>query len=148
VSNCWSEIFLQEPELDYGQLLEHWSPLVSGKIQPIGLSAFGDIYFLRPNGSVHVLDVLEGAVIEVAESQQAFSECMNSKEWQDSNLMPEVVWQLQNRGLVRKPGQVYGFAPHPSLAGKIALETAMAMDAVVWHSICAQLLGPAARKHA
>lgn len=91
---------------------------------------------------------MEGAVHEVAESQQAFAECMNSKEWQDSNLMPEVVWQLQNRGLVRSTGQVYGFAPHPSLAGKIAPDTDMTMDAVVWHSICAQLLEPSANKHA
>jgi hypothetical protein len=148
VSINWNEIFLQDPEIHYSQLLEQWSPLVSGKIQPIGLSAFGDIYFFRSDGSVQVLDVLEGAVRSVAESQQAFGECMNSKEWQDSNLMPEVVWQLQNRGLIRNPGQVFGFAPHPSLAGKIAPETAMVMDAVVWHSICSQLLRPSANKHA
>ncbi|MBL1271175.1 MAG: hypothetical protein COB25_001875 [Oceanospirillales bacterium] len=148
MSISWSEIFLQGAEIDFGQLLEQWSPLVSGKIQPIGLSAFGDIYFLQPDGSVKVLDVLEGAVHEVAESQRAFGECMNSKEWQDSNLMPEVVWQLQNRGLVRKPGEVYGFAPHPSLAGKVSPETAMVMDAFVWHSICAQLLGPSANRQA
>ncbi|MDF1761826.1 MAG: hypothetical protein P1U57_00315 [Oleibacter sp.] len=60
VSISWSEIFLQEPEIDYGQLLEQWASLVSGKIQPIGLSAFGGIYFLQPDGFVKVLDVLEG----------------------------------------------------------------------------------------
>ncbi|MDF1761827.1 MAG: hypothetical protein P1U57_00320 [Oleibacter sp.] len=73
---------------------------------------------------------------------------MNSKKWQESNLMPEVVWELQNRGLVREPGQVYGFAPHPSLTDKISPEAALVMDAVVWHSICAQLLGPSAKKKA
>ena len=144
MSLSWSDIFLQGPEIDFGRLLEQWSSLVSGRLQPIGLSAFGDIYFLRPNDTVQVLDVLEGSVHQVAESQKAFSECMNSKDWQDANLMPEVVWQIQQRGVLRGPGQVFGFAPHPSLAGKIAPETAMAMDAAVWHSICAQLLGSSA----
>lgn len=58
----WSDIFLQEPEFDFRGILEQWSPLVEGQLQPLGLSAFGDFYFLRPDGAVHVLDVIEGAV--------------------------------------------------------------------------------------
>ena len=143
MSISWEEIFLQGPEIDFCQLLEQWSGLVSGELQPIGLSAFGDLYFRRPEGAVQVLDVLEGVVREVADTEAAFGSCMNSKEWLDANLMPEVVWQVKERGLVRSPGQVFGFAPHPALVGKIAPETAMVFDAVVWHSICAQVVGPA-----
>jgi hypothetical protein len=145
VSLSWEEIFLQGPEIDFRNIVAQWAPLISGSLQPIGLSAFGDFYFLRPDDTVHVLDVLDGVVRQVAESYADFGECMNSKEWQDANLMPEVVWQLQERGVSRGPGQVFGFAPHPALVGKIAPETAMALDAVVWHSICAQLLGPEAK---
>ncbi|OZB46426.1 MAG: hypothetical protein B7X60_08755 [Polynucleobacter sp. 39-45-136] len=139
---------MQEPELDFQHVLEQWSPLISGPVKPIGMSAFGDIYFLRPDGTVHVLDVLEGAVRHVAESETAFGAYMNSQEWLDANLMPEVVWQLHRRGLVRSPGQVFGFAPHPAFVGKIAPETAMVLDAVVWHSICSQLVGPNANSQA
>ena len=148
MSLSWSDIFLQGQEFDFQRLLAEWSPLVGGRLQPIGMSAFGDLYFLRPDGAVHVLDVLEGAVRLVAESQTAFGACMNSKEWQDANLMPEVVWQLQQRGLVRGHGQVFGFAPHPAFAGKIAPETALALDAIVWHSICSQSVGPRATPQA
>ncbi|WP_284620787.1 hypothetical protein [Aquabacterium humicola] len=138
----WDDIFLQDQSTDFGRLLEQWQPpLVVGPIQPIGMSAFGDIYFLRQDGSVHVVDVFEGAVRQIAQSQEEFSVLMNSAEWRDANLMPEVIVQLQRRGLVRGPGQVFGFAPHPALAGKIRPEGALVLDAVVWHSICSQLLG-------
>jgi hypothetical protein len=148
VSINWSDIFLQDPEFDFQRIVAQWSPLVGGALQPIGLSAFGDFYFLRPDGTVHVLDVLEGAVRKVADSQAAFGACMNSQEWQEANLMPEVVWQLHRRGLVRGNGQLFGFAPHPAFVGKIAPETAMALDAVVWHGICNQSVGPNAKREA
>jgi len=139
----WNDIFLQDPSIDFGQLLAQWQPpIVVGTIRPFGLSAFGDLYFLSRNGSVHVLDVFEGAVREVAESEQDFAACMNSQDWRDSNLMPEVIMQLQRRGLVRGPGQVFGFAPHPALSGRLNPEGALVLDAVVWHSICSQLLNP------
>lgn len=142
----WSDIFLQEPEFDFRRILEQWSPLVEGQLQPLGLSAFGDFYFLRPDGAVHVLDVIEGAVRLVAVSKDVFGSCMNSREWQDANLMPEVVLQLYRCGLVRGPGQLFGFAPHPAFAGKIVPETAMVLDAVVWHGICSQAVGPNAKR--
>ena len=148
MSLSWSDIFLDGPEFDFQHVLAQWSPLVEGQLQPIGMSAFGDLYFLRPDGTVHVLDVLEGAVRQVAESQAEFGTSMNSREWQDANLMPDVVWQLQQRGLIRGNGQVFGFAPHPAFVGKIAPETAMALEAVVWHSICSQSVGPNANRKA
>ena len=144
MSISWGDIFLDINEFDVQRVLEQWSPLVSGPLQPMGMSAFGDVYFLRPNGTVHVLDVLEGQVRQVANTQDEFAACMNAKEWQEANLLPGVVWQLHSRGLKRAPGQVFGFAPHPALAGKIDPELAMPLDAVAWHSICTQTVGPQA----
>ena len=145
MSISWEDIFLDINEFDVRRVLEQWAPLVSGPLQPIGMSAFGDVYFIRPDETVHVLDVLEGQLKQVAPNQAEFAACMNSKEWQEGNLLPGVVWQLHNRGIKRAPGQVFGFVPHPAFAGKIDPERAMPLDAVVWHSICSQSVGPQAK---
>jgi hypothetical protein len=135
----WDDLFLQDPQLDFARIFECW-PQVSGKTLPIGLSAFGDAFFARPNGSVWVLDTFTGEVREVAASQAEFGDHMNSQAWQEQNLRSELVFELQERGMERGPQQVFAPVPHPAHAGAVRLERAQIMDAVVWHSISSQAL--------
>ena len=139
----WPEIFTDASELDFGGLLAYWPNTVSGRIGPIGASAFGDLYFQRPNGNVERLDVLEGGTHFVAASHEEFAALMNSQEWQESILLTEGIALLLERGLVRGPGQFFAFAPHPSFVGNIDWSRAIALDSAVWHSICAQALAHA-----
>ena len=136
----WSDIFIDASALDFAQLLAYWPYTVSGRLQPIGASAFGDLYFQRPNGNVERLDVLEGGTHFIAASREDFHALMNSQEWQESNLLTEGVALLLERGLARGSGQFFGFAPHPSLVGKLDWSRVMPLDSMVWHSICAQAL--------
>jgi hypothetical protein len=139
----WPDIFIDASALNFPELLAQWPRTISGRLQPIGASAFGDLYFHRPNGNVERLDVLEGGIHFVASSQSEFAALMNSQEWQQSNLLTEGVALLFERGLARGPGQFFAFAPHPSFTGKIDWSRVVPLDAVVWHSICAQTLEPA-----
>lgn len=136
----WADIFIHAAEFDFQPLLGQWPQTISGRLQPIGASAFGDLFFLRPNGNVERLDVLEGGVHPVASSADEFKSLMNSAAWQEQNLLTQGVALLLEKGLVRGPGQFWGFAPHPSTIGKIDWGRVMALDALVWHSICAQWL--------
>ncbi|WP_350015925.1 hypothetical protein ABNK63_13565 [Rhodanobacter sp. IGA1.0] len=140
----WPDIFTSAQELNFAELLSYWPRTVSGRLQPIGASAFGELYFQRPSGGVERLDVLEGGVHAVAASQNEFQANMNSSQWQESNLLTEGVALLHERGLKRAPGQFFAFAPHPSFAGKIDWSRVVPLDAKIWHSICAQALEPAA----
>lgn len=140
----WPDIFTSAQELNFPELLAYWPSTVSGRLQPIGASAFGDLYFQRPNGNVERLDVLEGGVHIVATSPGDFQANMNSQQWQESNLLTEGVALLLERGLKRGAGQFFAFAPHPSFAGKIDWSRVMPLDAKIWHSICAQALEPVA----
>lgn len=65
---------------------------------------------------------------------------MNSRDWQEQNLLSQGVALLKERGVARGPGQFYGFAPHPRFTGKVDWSKVMPLDAVVWNSICAQSL--------
>lgn len=138
----WSDIFTDASALPFQRLLEQWPRMVVGRLRPIGASAFGDLFFERPSGEVERLDVLEGGVHPVANSFDDFSSLMNLRDWQESSLLTQGVALLSEREIVRGPGQFYGFAPHPSFTGKIDWARVMPLDAVVWHSLCAQALGP------
>ena len=77
----WLDIFTSAQELNFFELLAHWPRTVSGCLQRIGASAFGDLYFQRPNGTVERLDVLKGGVHLAAASFSEFQTHMNSQQW-------------------------------------------------------------------
>ena len=64
----------------------------------------------------------------------------NSPDWREDSLLADVIALLRNRGLVRGPGQFYGFDPHPAAAGKLDWDKVTVMDALEWHARCARLL--------
>lgn len=136
---AWEDLFSQDPKIDFGRIFSCW-PHVPGKVLPIGLSAFGDAFFAKPDDTVWVLDAFSGEVRKVAESQVEFGTHMNSPPWQEQNLRSKLVFELRERGLARGPVQVFAPIPHPAFAGEVRLEKAQVMDAVVWHSISSQAL--------
>ena len=105
------------------------------------MSAFGDAFFEKPDGSVWKIDTFSGKVAQVASSQAEFAECMNSVPWQAEHLRSMLVFELVERGLTREPMQVFAPVPHPAHGGAVRLERAMVLDAPVWHSISSQALG-------
>jgi hypothetical protein len=136
----WSDIFVDASALRGVLLFQQWPNTVRGRVALIGASAFGDLFFSRPGGVVERLDVLEGGFHHVAAAFEDFTRLMNNPEWQESTLLTQGVALLAERGVPRGSQQFYGFAPHPSLAGRIDWARVMPLDAIVWHSICAQIL--------
>jgi hypothetical protein len=136
----WSDIFVDASALRSILLFQQWPNTVQGRVALIGASAFGDVFFSRPEGAVERLDVLEGGVHHVAATFEEFTRLMNNPEWQGSMLLTQGVALLAERGIPRGSQQFYGFAPHPSLVGRIDWARVMPLDAIVWHSICAQIL--------
>ena len=139
-SLAWPDIFVDALSLDAGALMSLWPRNLTGDFSPIGFSAFGDCFVQREWGEVQRLDVLVGGVHSVAGDYEGFLDLMNNADWREDSLLTDVIALLRNRGLVRGPGQFFGFAPHPAIAGKIDWDTVMTMDALEWHSVCAQLL--------
>lgn len=135
----WADLFIEDPSVDFVRIFSCWPQHAFGRVRPIGLSVFGDCYFEREDGTVHVLDPLEGAIRQVAPSVAEFSQLTNAPQWQDQNLMPELVASLMSRGVPRSASQVFGFAPHPAFTGKLRADQAIPLDPVVWHSICSQV---------
>ena len=136
----WRDIFVDGAILEGIPLAQQWPHTLTGRLRLIGASVFGDLFFERPDGSVEKLDVLEGGVRKIASTFQEFGSLMNNPAWQAESLLTEGVALLYERGAHREDAQFFAFAPHPVLAGKILWDRVMPMDAIIWHSICAQLL--------
>lgn len=138
----WNDLFSQDPCIDFGRIFSCW-PAISGKVLPMGLSAFGDAFFAKPDQTVWRLDSFSGEIELVAKSQAEFGNAMNNQSWQEQYLRSELVFALKERGLERNAQQVFAPVPHPVFTGEPRLENAQIMDAVVWHSISSQTVGSA-----
>lgn len=137
----WNELFSETPHIPYDKIFAIWSAAmpIPSQVAPIGMSAFGAIFFLRAEGTVHCLDPLLGSIRQVAFDPSDFKAKMNSETWQVENLLSKLVAQLVLSN-VRKPNEVYGLAPHPKFVGEVSLQKSrvMIMDAYVWHSVSFQ----------
>jgi len=137
----WNELFSETPDIPYDKIFALWSAAIAvpSKMAPIGMSAFGAIFFLREESTVHCLDPLVGSIRQVASDPSDFKAKMNSETWQVENLLSKLVAQLELSN-VRKPNQVYGLAPHPNFVGEVSLQKSrvMVMDAYIWHSVSFQ----------
>ena len=138
----WPELFSEAPPLDYGRIFACWQPRVAirGEIAPLGMSAFGSIFFAQRDRTIHCLDPLQGELRTIAEDYTQFQNQMNSERWQIENLHSNWVAEVVAMDVHRSPVQSYALAPHPNFTGGLSLEKSkvLVLDPVVWHSVAAQ----------
>lgn len=120
--------------------LAEWQWLGLGRIAPIFLSRFGNWFFRRPDGSVHMLEIAEGSVDQMAPDFGEFQAAVNRQDWQEQYLYSALVLRYRRRGIVASGRQVIGFAPHPAFVDSLDKCTPMLFDMIVWQSICGQTL--------
>jgi hypothetical protein len=141
----WDDLLIQNlAEADVRQWLAHWSGWltgeVTGDVQFVAMSKFGDWFLRRRDGSTDELSVIEGTYSAVAETPDEFTRMLSTASWQEDHLRSQQVLALHERGRVPAAGQCYGFAPHPVWTGRIDLDHAMLMPIGAWQSICSQTL--------
>ncbi len=143
----WEDLLIQDlDEQEVDALLSPWSFMLQGQVAPIFLNKFGSWFLRRQNGRVDVLDVLAGAVDEVADSYESFVKCVNTASWQEDFLLSRAVLELHQAGKVPSRRDCYAIAPHPALSGGIGSEPidaarVMVISLGVWQSICRQTFG-------
>jgi hypothetical protein len=137
----WPELFSDRPPINYQAIFGAWSHrlVFDYEIGPIGMSAFGCIFFANRDGTIQCLDPMKGSVRQVAADADDFQTRMNIESWQEENLHSRFVAQVV-MNIPRTPSQAYALAPHPNFTGGISLQKSkvLALDAAVWHSISAQ----------
>jgi hypothetical protein len=133
-------LFVATPsEASVGAALRLWPELGGMQIRPLLVSAFGDIYVETSAGDVWVAQPLELTCEAVTSSVDELQRLFSDARWAQERLLTEVALLAQERGKTRLPAQVFAVAPHPSLGGRIGVESLVAMDLEVWHHICSEI---------
>lgn len=111
------EITVSLEGIDGAALLLTWRWLVPQSLEPILLTAMGDLFLLDPaSGEVHWLDVASGELTVVASSGEELEELMCEEENAQNWFMPEAVTALRKAGSVLEEHEVYSLE-HPAILG-------------------------------
>jgi hypothetical protein len=139
----WQDLFIETIPETSAACLKEWDFLLGGRFAIVGMSRFGDWFLRRSDGSTDELSVIEGTLQRIANTPEEFTYLMNEPQWQEEHLLSWLVLQLYQKEMIPKPDQSYGFAPHPSLLGRLDPTSAMIFSVPVWQTICAQTFSAA-----
>ena len=135
----WNDLLIEPPDLDPDILQHGWAWLVKGELRAIAASKFGDWFLERPDGTVEMLDAVEGSLSQVASSHSEFQQLINTREKQEQWLLSELVFTLHEKKIIPARGECYSFKLPLILGGKAVSDNVEVCDFRVWVSICGQI---------
>ena len=110
-------------------------------------SRFGTLFYARPDGTCHMLDVFFGEVQELAPDIATLSEFLREPSWQETYLLAASVRALHAAGSFARGTECYAIAPHPAVGGpdpwaEPALDPAaiMVLEGARWQEQCVAFL--------
>lgn len=125
--------------LDTDDLLREWRWRVPKDYEAILMTKFGDWFFVDPQQRVHMLDLIEGSLQEVAPSVAAFNELKNSPEKQNEWFLNGLVFRCAEARIQLAPSQCYGWQVHPLLGGKLTIDNIKVYSLRVYQSLMSQI---------
>ncbi len=114
---------------------------------PLFASRFGTLFYARPDGSCHMLDVFFGEVQELAPDAATLALFLREPAWQETYLLAASVRALAAAGTVAHGTECYAIAPHPAVGGpdpwaETVLDPAaiMVLEGARWQEQCVDFL--------
>jgi hypothetical protein len=112
-----TDYLIDQTGIDWAQLLQPLHALLPPQLTVWLVNRYGDVIFVRDDGSVHMLDVGSTEVKRLADSRDHLTSLIdepgNANEW----LMIPLVDKCVAAGLLLKPGQCYSYRQPPLLGG-------------------------------
>ena len=121
------------------EALSLWPCFSGRRIRPLLVTAFGDIYVETQEGEVWAVKPIELQCVRVSKSIKDWEKLFSDTEWAEVNLLTDLALLANERGIKREPHQVFAFAPHPCITGKLEIEHLMPTEINIWHHISLQL---------
>lgn len=122
------------------RILECWTWLLgSTPWRPVVYSMFGDCFVAGPDGRVYFLNLLKGELNEVAGNRADFERLAEEEAAGRKWFMGPLVDQVQQNGIGRSKGQIYGFKKLPLHGGAMTWENVEATNPVVYHNTISQV---------
>ncbi|MEO7795120.1 MAG: hypothetical protein ABIV06_10140 [Thermoanaerobaculia bacterium] len=115
--------------------------------QALFASRFGTLFYSRPDGSCHMLDVFFGEAQELAPDASTLALFLREPSWQETYLLAASVRALHAAGTIARGTECYAIAPHPAVGGpdpwaEPALDPAsiMVIEGALWQALCVDFL--------
>lgn len=140
IRSAFGDLLIAPPERHLTAALGAWRWLNPPNEAPILISAFGDMFFQARNGSVLMLDTLEGMLKPVAGSVAELRDrLLSSNEAQDELLSSVWTQAARRSGLTLGPGECFDWTIAPMLGGAFAVENITVQSFAVAVDIAGQL---------
>lgn len=114
---------------------------------PLFASRFGTLFYARPDGSCHMLDVFFGEVQELAPDAATLALFLREPSWRETYLLAASVRAAAASGTVARGTECYAIAPHPAVGGpdpwaEAELDPAalMVLEGARWQEQCVDFL--------
>jgi hypothetical protein len=134
-----SEVTIQPQAPALEALRNSWRWMIGEAWTPLLFSAIGDVFFEVPAGAIWWLSTAIGSLEQVAESQAAFEELLDTETF-DEWFLPGLVQALRENGKTLKPDQCYTYAILPVFAdGDFSVENMHAISASEHFTISGQV---------
>jgi hypothetical protein len=117
----WDRLLIRTDRPDTAEMLSYWEWLIGRDFHPLVMTKFGDWFLADPQGSVHKLDLLEGACQRIADSVSAFEQLMVQPDKLDSWFLLPWCYALHDAGQVPGEDQCFGFKIPPKLGAPVVL---------------------------
>ena len=126
--------------LDLNNLLREWQWILPETFKPIQLTKFGDWFFTDSAGQVFLLDLVEGNLVQVAESIAEYNTLKDNRDKKSEWFLDGFVFRCDKEALHLRPGECYGWRIHPVIGGKFEFENIQIFSLEVYQSLMGQLL--------
>lgn len=125
--------------VDREQLLSEWRWLMPSSLQPILITALGNVFVHDVStDEIHMLDVGSADLIPVATSTAEFNLSLQKRDFVMQFFDTSLVTELRN-AFTLPAGNLYGFKKLPTLGGEYELSNFEPTDIEIHFSICGQL---------
>lgn len=114
-----SSITIDPSTIDTNLLYRNWGWLLPDGLRVFLLSMFGDWFLVDREGRVLMLDVLEGSLTQIADSEAEFLSALERAQVRDDWLLEGLCLALERDGVSLGPGRIFGYKIHPKLGAPI-----------------------------
>ncbi len=120
-------------------LLTDWRWVVPDTLTPLFLTALGDWIFGAPDGSLWLLEMLEGSLSSIAANAAEYNRLKSSDEWLDETLLAHWFVIALGKGMAPSTDECIGWKVHPILGGPLDETNLQLFTMKVYQSLMGQL---------
>lgn len=134
-----NDLTINLEKVDCDTLLSDWAWAMPEPLQPVLVTAMGDVFAQGESGAIYFADMVEGKITPVAEDSTEFESLLQDPDFVTDLFFPARVLELRAAGVTLEPGQVYGHQTPLVLSGTDELDNIEPIDVEVHVSVHGQI---------